>query len=268
MRGPFEGVRAVFFDVDDTLYDFEESMRHAFHHLRGAFPDVLGQHDVDRVARAYWSHYRAYPEEAKVELINRDPEAFRRVMWAGALAALGCDEDEAALSWLRKAHPTVREPFAHPEGFARVLTEEFSRSRPEHWRRAMYPGARELLADLRGRVALGAITNGPGPVQRPKLEAFGYREWFPERLVFVSGEFGARKPDPSIFLAAARAAGVAPEECVMVGDAREFDMPAKGVGFRTILLCEAGRSTDVSGLEHEPDLVARSYDDVRRALLG
>ncbi len=243
---PLADAKAVFFDVDDTLYDFDRSMSLAFAHLHRAFPDVFAQHTVDRLAEAYWTHYRGMGEHAKRDLINRDPDLFRRTMWAGALAALGLD--------------------GHPDGLARRLTAEFEKVRPQHWRSSMYAGARDLLLDLKGQRVLGAITNGPSRVQRPKLEALEYRDFFPEDLVFVSGEFGVAKPDPSIFLAAAKAAGVAPEACVMVGDAREFDMPAKAVGFRTILFCEGRNVPDVSKDEHPPDAIARGYADVRRLL--
>jgi putative hydrolase of the HAD superfamily len=166
-------------------------------------------------------------------------------MWAGALAALGLDAGDAAVH---------------------RITAEFDRLRPSQWRAAMYGGARELLLDLKGTRVLGAITNGPARVQRPKLEALQYRDFFPEARVFVSGEFGAAKPDPSIFLAAAKAAGVAPDACVMIGDARQFDMPAKAVGFRTILFCEGRDVPDTSKDDHPPDVLACSYADVRRAL--
>ncbi|HET6404206.1 MAG TPA: HAD family hydrolase [Candidatus Thermoplasmatota archaeon] len=243
----FDGVRAVFFDVDDTLYDFARSMKHAFEHLHATFPDLFAQHKVDQVEEAYWRHYHGVPEARKVELINTDPDLFRRTMWAGALTNLGLQGELDPL--------------------ARKVTDEMQRLRPRHWRMSMYDGAADLLADLRSRYILGAITNGPSPVQRPKLEALRYQEYFPERLVFVSGEFGARKPDPSIFLAAAKAAGVEPRECLMVGDAREFDMPAKAVGFRTVLFLGPRARPDLSGDEWQPDAVVESYAELRRLLL-
>lgn len=243
--------KAVFFDVDNTLYDFAASMDHAFAHLHRTFPKHFGGHDVAKLADAYWSHYNAYGEAQKVEIINRDPDLFRRTMWAGALAQLGLD--------------------ASLDGFAREVTDEMQRLRPTHWRMAMYPGARDLLLKLRERggvLRLGVITNGPANVQRPKLEALGYRDYFPESLVFVSGEFGARKPDPAIFRAAAKAAGVEPSDCVMVGDAREFDMPAKSVGFRTILFTGPRPKPDVTKDEWPPDSIASSYDQLESILLA
>lgn len=239
--------RAVYVDVDDTLYDFAASMDHAFAHLHRTFPEHLGKHDVDRIASAYWAHYHGYGEDRKAALINRDPDLFRRTMWAGALASLGLDSSV--------------------DGFARQVTREMQALRPTHWRKAMYAGARGFLLEAKERYVLGVITNGPSNVQRPKLEALGYRDYFPEDRVFVSGEFGARKPDPRIFLAAAKAAGVEPAECVMVGDAREFDMPAKAVGFRTVLFAGPRVRPDVSKDEHPPDAVVSSYAELRDLML-
>ena len=247
MSARFRDVDAVFFDVDDTLYDFERSMRHAFEHLHQVFPDVFAQYKVDQVEEAYWRYYEGVPEARKVELINTDPDLFRRTMWTGTLVNLG--------------HEGELDPLA------RRVTDEMQRLRPSHWRMAMYDGAPELLVELKARFTLGAITNGPAPVQRPKLEALDYLRYFEEPRVFVSGEFGVRKPDPSIFLAAAKAAGADPRKCVMVGDAREFDMPAKAVGFRTILFTGPRERPDTTKDEWPPDAVASSYAELRRLLL-
>lgn len=261
--------KAVFFDVDDTLYDFQLSMRHAFVHLHRVYPEVFAKADPRRIEEAYWRHYDAYPESTKAQMVSSDPDLYRRTMWAGALDELGLHLDDQAVEWLRRTHPGVPQRWGDPEGFARVLSQEFQRWRPEHWRAAAYEGVWDLLHDLRrAGKALGAITNGPAQIQRPKLDAFRYLDYFPEHLVFVSGEFGTRKPDPAIFHAAAKAAEVSPSECVMVGDAREFDMPAKAVGFRTILFVGKGECPDCSQDAYPPDAVVTTYADLRRLLLG
>ena len=261
--------KAVFFDVDDTLYDFAESMRHAFVHLHRVYPEVFANADPRRIEEAYWRHSDALPDAVKLDLLVKDPDRYRRTMWAGALGGLGLHLDARAAEWLRASHPEVTKGWDDPEGFAAVLAQEFQRYRPDHWRAAAFEGAWDLLRDLRkaGKV-VGAITNGPAQVQRPKLEAFRYLDFFPERLVFVSGEFGVRKPDASIFLAAAKAAGVEPRDCVMVGDAREFDMPAKAVGFRTVLFVGKGDCPDCSGDPYPPDAVVTTYAELRKLLLG
>lgn len=264
----FRDAKAVFFDVDDTLYDFAASMRHAFVHLHRVYPEVFASADPTRIEQAYWRHNDSLPEARKLDLLLSDPDLYRRTMWAGTLHELGLDMDERAVEWLRRAHPDVTRRWGDPGGFARVLADEFQRYRPDHWRAAAFEGAWDLLRDLKdGGRTVGAITNGPAVVQRPKLEAFRYLDFFPERLVFVSGEFGTRKPDPSIFLAAAKAAEADPAECVMVGDAREYDMPAKAVGFRTILFAGKGDCPDCSSDPYPPDAMATTYAELRKLLL-
>ena len=61
-----------------------------------------------------------------------------------------------------------------------------------------------------------------------------------------SFEVGAEKPDPRIFLAAARSLGVRPEETLMVGD-HEVDAGAERAGMRAFLLPYEFRD-DVRGL--------------------
>jgi putative hydrolase of the HAD superfamily len=265
----FTDAKAVFFDVDDTLYDFAESMRHAFVHLHRVYPEAFAGADPTRIETAYWRHSDALPDATKLDLLVNDPDLYRRTMWAGTLRELGLHLDPRAEEWLRRAHPDVPARWDDPEGFARVIAEEFQKYRPDHWRAAAFEGAWDLLRDLRKRgKTVGAITNGPPQVQRPKLEAFRYLDFFPEPLVFVSGEFGARKPDASIFLAAAKAAGVPPSDCVMVGDAREYDMPAKAVGFRTILFDGKAKRPDCASDPWPPDAVAGTYAELRGLLLG
>lgn len=241
MAPTFADAKAVFFDMDNTLYDFEGSMEHAFDDLRTVYPDAFGRFDVKRISEAYWGHYHSVPDDEKFYLITSDADKYRKTMWAGCLRALELDSDPV---------------------FVEKLTRHVETQRPRQWYAAMYPGVREFLARLRERMTIGVITNGPAHVQRPKLTGLRYRDHFEEPHVFVSGEFGVYKPDPSIFLAAAKAAGVDPEHCVMVGDAREYDMPAKRVGFRTALFDGKCHGPDCAKDEFPPDVIVRSYAEL------
>ena len=50
----------------------------------------------------------------------------------------------------------------------------------------------------------------------------------------LSGEIGIRKPDPEIYLVAARRLDVAPDRCVFVDDLGGNLKPAKALGMTTI----------------------------------
>lgn len=86
-----------------------------------------------------------------------------------------------------------------------------------------FPGTEALLQDLRQRgYRLGLITNGPGFRQRKKLELLGLSRSFDE--IIISGEFGAQKPDPSIFLEMAKRMDLDPSDIAFVGDSLDTDI--------------------------------------------
>jgi putative hydrolase of the HAD superfamily len=102
----------------------------------------------------------------------------------------------------------------------------------------LFPDALATVAAVRARsagspVRIGVITNGPADVQREKVVLLGVDGV--ADFVLVSGEFGAWKPDPSIFLAALSMAAVSAGDAVMVGDSLEHDIAgARAVGIRTV----------------------------------
>ena len=82
---------------------------------------------------------------------------------------------------------------------------------------------------------LGVVTNGSAQAQTQKLSASGLDALVEFSL--ISETVGVRKPEPDIFLTAARHFGVAPSLCTFVGDHPEKDIVgAQGVGMRTIWL--------------------------------
>jgi HAD superfamily hydrolase (TIGR01549 family) len=106
-------------------------------------------------------------------------------------------------------------------------------------------GARETLGRLADRDRdLGVLTNGVGRVQRRKLAACGLDEFVD--AVVVSGEVGARKPDPRIFrIARARLGGGGPDP-VFVADDLERDLrPAVETGFDGLLYDPEGTVPDL-----------------------
>lgn len=95
-------------------------------------------------------------------------------------------------------------------------------------------GIAGVLAWLSGRdVKLGLAANQPSPVLA-KLDEAGIGAYFHHRE--VSGMHGFHKPDVRVFLRACDDLGVAPHECIMVGDRIDNDIaPARLLGMRTVL---------------------------------
>lgn len=246
MNRPFADVRVIFFDVDDTLYDFNASVRRTLFHLRERFPGVLGRYRDGDLERAYQRANDSLAEDLKLALIERDPFLYRRATWEAFL------EGQGGFS----AHEAT--------GVASRIADEFGRHRFENLRASAYDGAEDAVRSLATRYRVGAITNGPSALQRGKIEALGYDRVFEPDLVTVSGEFGERKPHASIFESAARRAGVLVEECVMIGDSVECDLPCRALGMKSVLFRGAGKPWDADSCAWPPDAVVETYSELMR----
>ena len=93
------------------------------------------------------------------------------------------------------------------------------------------------LTKLRRRgykLAIVSNTCIPGFVLDKHLDLHQLREFFPVRI--YSSEFGVPKPNPSIFHEALNVMGVNASEAIFVGDRVKTDIiGARGVGMRTVL---------------------------------
>jgi HAD superfamily hydrolase (TIGR01509 family) len=77
------------------------------------------------------------------------------------------------------------------------------------------PGAMRLLQGL--KLPYCVASNGPRHKMELTLGITGLLPWL-EGRIFSAYEVGSYKPDPGLFLHAARAMGVAPEHCAVVED--------------------------------------------------
>ena len=96
---------------------------------------------------------------------------------------------------------------------------------------APMPGAADALAGL--ALPRCIVSNGPLDKIRQTLRVSGLAPHFGERL-FSAYEVGSWKPDPGLFLHAARALGVAPERCVVVEDSASGIEAARRAGMRAL----------------------------------
>jgi putative hydrolase of the HAD superfamily len=85
------------------------------------------------------------------------------------------------------------------------------------------PGAIETLQRLHDDgFTLGMITNGSSGPQREKIDRFGLEPLFDS--IVIEGEFGAGKPDRSVFQHSLDRLGATPQQAWMVGDNLFFDV--------------------------------------------
>ena len=100
----------------------------------------------------------------------------------------------------------------------------------------LYPGALELLDTLRsGGKQVFLLSNAQRLFTEPEMKRLDL--WGRFDRIFISSDWGVKKPDPAYFQLALRAAGTLPERCLMVGNSPHDDIrPARELGIRTCFL--------------------------------
>lgn len=208
-------VRAVLFDLDDTLFDHRRSARQAVLCLRELSP-ALAAAPFEQVERTN----RAILDEVHDQVL------------AGTI-----DPDEARV--LRMAR--VFAAFGDPISAARAgeIADAYRLAYCTDWRAV--PGAGDLLRALRAcHLRLGVVTNNLVSEQVQKMERLGFSPLV-DALV-VSEEVGSIKPDPRIFHVALERLGTRREDAVMVGDAWQADIVGAGrAGIAAVWLDRQGQ---------------------------
>ena len=112
------------------------------------------------------------------------------------------------------------------EALIRETAWFFRQSSTTHLR--LYAGAGELLASLRGQGRVILLSNAQSLFTRPELEMLGLTDCFDS--IYISSEAGFKKPDPRFYRLALEREGLAPEDCLMIGN----DPICDGAGARTV----------------------------------
>ena len=125
------------------------------------------------------------------------------------------------------------------------------------------PGAARLLAALSARgLPLAVASNGPREKTTANLASTGLLGYFPQH-VFSAYEIGAWKPDPALYLHAARALGVAPARCAVVEDSLPGITAGLAAGMQVFAFLPDGWQAGIpSGTRYVRDL------DALEALIG
>lgn len=124
------------------------------------------------------------------------------------------------------------------------------------------PGARDLVKDLQGRVAIGLASNSPRAMVEAALRRAGFDGAF--EVVLGADDVARPKPDPEIYVAACERLGAAPEESVALEDSLTGVAAARAAGMYVIGV------PSHPGVELDADEVVESLEHpaVRRLIDG
>lgn len=159
----------------------------------------------------------------------------------------------------------------YPESFIRANAVKINQLWRGYRVKHILPDMANTLRTLASRgYKLGIISNTTSSVEAYQMLAeTGLTELF--SCVILSAQFGRRKPHPSLFLEAARQAGVRPNECAYVGDRPSRDLiGARQSNYGKAVIISAAKNsldeTDPDDYDPEKDshLIMRPDHWIRR----
>ncbi|WP_391209938.1 HAD family hydrolase [Psychrobacillus sp. L4] len=237
-------MKAIFFDLDDTLLWDKKSVETAFQKTcaYAATKVDIDPKELEISVRDEASKlYDTYETRSFTQMIGINPfeglwgifddptedfqkmkaiaPIYQREAWTSGLNRLGIDD----------------------AGFGRKLAEYFPQMRKES--PFVYEETFEVLDLLKGKYILFLITNGSPSLQNTKLEITPKIAPYFDQII-ISGAFGKGKPDPSIFEHALELAGVNKDEALMVGDNLMTDiLGASKVGMKSVWINRENKPT-------------------------
>lgn len=233
-----KNIEAIFLDVGNTLRiviedaPFQEQAKKDLMRLVGA------TESPDQFFEELEVRWKAYRSQSKKSLL----EASEKELWS---------------KWLLPHYPSEKiAPLAGK--LTRLWRDHDGRRVPRH-------DVKEVVLELdrRGYI-LGIIANTITETEIPDwLEEDGLTDYF--KSVILSSKVAIRKPNPQIYLDAAKEVNVPPERCVYVGDNPVRDVEgaqAAGYGMSIILIEPETLKKEPPTEEHKPDYMIKELSEL------
>ena len=180
-------VKTIIFDIDNTLYSYDDAHKAAFARLL-----EYAQRELGLSAEEFQTLHRQANEALKQRMGSVAAIHNRLIRYQNLLEKLG---------------KPIRHALAMNDLYWNTLLDA---ARPS-------PGAAETLTELKRRgYRIGVGTDMTARLQFVKLERLSLLQCVD--FLVSSEEACAEKPDPELFRLCVEKAGVSPEECLFVGD--------------------------------------------------
>lgn len=204
-------IKAVLFDLDDTLYRERDFVDQSFRSVARVMAKYLAERDKGRGREEKGDLQPARAGESTEELFRQMIELMEQE-GRGEIFNRLCERYDVDIP---------------VEELVRIYRE----TKPVL---SLYPDGEEFLERLEKRqIKTGLITDGNAQVQYNKIRALGLDRRLD--VVLASYDLGLRKPDPGVYVYCLEKLGCGPEEAVYIGDnpLKDF-IGARKLGMKTV----------------------------------
>lgn len=220
---------AVFWDLDDTLYDhlvpFREAVREVIQ------PDESTLNYADLFYKVRHHSDLLWPQYLRGELELEETRVLRLEL---AFAEYGLKLNREQAAKVQASYIGRQYSIEMIEGVAEQLKRFISLGHK-----------------------VGIITNGPQEHQMNKLRGLGIDKLIPEEMIFISDAVGLAKPDPAIFAHVNQVTGTTADQSLYIGDTWDNDVVgALAAGWKVIWYNPRGRQP---GTDHKPSYTFTNY---------
>jgi putative hydrolase of the HAD superfamily len=226
-------LKAILFDIDDTLYSTTEFAEQARRNAISAMIRLglkIDLEDAMRELREVITEFSANYDRHYDKLLRRLPPEARAGVNSALLVAAGVVAYHETKFKMLKPFPDA----------GRAI---------------------ELLA-TKTDLTLGILTEGLEIKQAEKIVRLALTPHLHSHAIFISDQIGISKPNPKLYRYALSRLGLLPEEVMYVGDNPLKDIvPAHEVGMITVRSRRAGKYRDLES-PVKPDYEITSFDEL------
>ena len=227
----FTGIKAILFDVDDTLYDRGGVQDEILKIITKKLPTLFKNVEMDRISASFYESDMIITAEFDS---GAPLEGLRERRSALFLKALGLPEE-----------------YTIP--ITQIYMDEYPKIKSE------VPDAVATIQSLAKAYKIGIVSNSFADVQFRKLETLGILSEM--SCIILSDETGLRKPDPEIFIRAASQLEINPSDCLYVGDSYVNDII--GAANAGMLTCWFNRENNaIEDFKLQPNFIIRELKEL------
>jgi putative hydrolase of the HAD superfamily len=229
-------MKALFFDLDDTLYDQLQPFQAAYHRVFATITDISIL-ELFKKSREYSDKVFALTESGEMSL-----EKMHQYRMINAFKDFGysISTDEA---------------------------DAFQKEYKDHqYKVSLIPEMKNILHHLsRKDIPIYITTNGPARHQRLKLDALDIGNLIPKSNIFISSEVGYAKPQKEFFEYVNRKTNTHPADSIMVGDSFENDIiGADLAGWNSIWINPTNKPKAMESIQ--PTYEIKSYQQLEELI--